>query len=120
MMVLFSSEYLICGCNCYCIWTEMKPAILAVDDPDVLKAVERDLRQIQPILAQDRCFSGQSKDRVSTEMLCLDLVDREAEKEIVKEVKEGCREKHRQQRYKIFWFPNRTWIYGNILKNRQE
>jgi hypothetical protein len=41
----------------------MKPAILAVDDdPDVLRAVERDLRQIQPVLAQDRCFRGQSKD----------------------------------------------------------
>jgi hypothetical protein len=53
-------------------------------------------------------------------MLCLDLVDREAEKGIVKEVREGCREKYRQQRYKIFWFPNMTWIYGNILKNRQE
>ena len=99
----------------------MKPAILAVDDdPDVLRAVERDLRQIQPVLAQDRCFSGQSKDRVSTEKLCLDLVDREAEKEIVTEVRESFGEKHRQQRYKVFWFRNRTWIYGNILKNRQE
>ena len=46
----------------------MKPAILAVDDdPDVLKAVERNSRQIQPILAQDRCLSGQPKG----EMLCL-------------------------------------------------
>ena len=37
----------------------MKPAILAVDDdPDVLRAVERGLRQIQPILAQDRFLAG--------------------------------------------------------------
>jgi hypothetical protein len=38
----------------------------------------------------------------------------------VTEVRESFGEKHRQQRYKVFWFRNRTWIYGNILKNRQE
>ena len=66
----------------------MKPAILAVDaDPDVLKGGGARFTTNTTILAQGRCFSGQSKDRVPTEMLCLDLVDREAEKEIVKEVR---------------------------------